>query len=93
MIWIARHSPRRNSARLHRIRIANSPSAGCRVSTKIVILTNRAEYLAATEAAVPQNHQMSKIEIRAPARMTASPGARSETDSTCSPASSRKPAR
>ena len=31
-----------------------------RVSTKIVILTNRAEYLAATEAAVPQDHQMSQ---------------------------------
>jgi hypothetical protein len=87
MIWIARHAPRRNSARLHRIQLADWPSLSCRVSIKIIILTNRAEYLAAAEAAVS-----SPIEIRAPARMTVSRGPRSETDSTRSPANTRKPA-
>ena len=59
MIWIARHSPRRDSAVCIGFELANHRGR-LRVSTKIVILTNRAQYLAATEAAVPQNHQMSQ---------------------------------
>ena len=92
MIWIARHSPRRNSARLHRIRTRRLTVGRLPRQLKNRHADQSRRVFGCDRSCRSSKSSDEQIEIRAPARMTASPGARSETDSTCSPASSRKPA-
>ena len=92
MIWIARHSPRRNSARLHRIRTRRLTVGRLPRQHKNRHTDQSRRVFGCDRSCRSSKSSDEPIEIRAPARMTASPGARSETDSTCSPASSRKPA-
>ena len=91
MIWIARHPPRRNSARLHRIRVRRL-TVGPLPRQHRNHHTDQSRRVFGCDRSCRSSKSDGPIEIRAPARMTASLGARSETASTCSPASSRKPA-